>query len=469
MLAGRMRHGDNQGNSACCAPGSVQWMTAGRGIVHSEMPEQEDGLMWGFQLWVNLPAKDKMSAPRYQDIDPERDSRSRTARGGRVRVIAGELGDVAGPVAGVATEPAVSRHRAARGRGLRARRCRRAQRVRLRVRGRCRSARRRRAARRARRARRAERGRSALTLSADAQGARVLLVAGRPLQRAGRALRPVRDSDDEVLAAIWASHGEGAVEADALDYWLVLADQFERRGIRRQDVFERAIAIIDAGEDLSMLEELEAEPKTIAERRKETTNLAERLRDPRPAKPRRPLKKPQPLLLEPGEALTWPTDRGDSINPYVPEESLWKLGGFTQDGWGFGIVTEAGHQFHVLAYYAVQVLKWRRAERPSPELAVHCPRSAYHYGTISKLHLKRARVERLGRVPDEAIGPPPEPEVARRSARQAALEDIGLSARVRPRRLEHLGLADLKFVFPAPSGTPLDPDEPDQRPEPAKT
>ncbi len=273
-------------------------------------------------------------------------------------------------------------------------------------------------------------------------------------------------SNDEVLAEIWASHGKGAVAADALDYWLVLADQLERHGIRRPDVFERAIAIVEAGEDAAMLADLEAEPRTIAARRKETTKLLARLRDPRPARPRRPLKTPQPLLLEPGEALTWPTDRGASINPHVAEHLLWKLGGFTQDGWGFGIVTAAGHDYHVLAYYAVQVLKWRRAERPSPELAVHCPRSAHHFGTIDSLHLKRARVERLGRVPDEAIGPPPEPDVARRSARRAVLEDIGLSAA--------FGLdawntfwQDLKFAFPAPLGTPLDPDEPDQRPAPA--
>ena len=57
MLAGRMRHRDNRGNVGLLRPGSAQWMTAGRGIVHSEMPEQENGLMWGFQLWVNLPAK----------------------------------------------------------------------------------------------------------------------------------------------------------------------------------------------------------------------------------------------------------------------------------------------------------------------------------------------------------------------------------------------------------------------------
>jgi redox-sensitive bicupin YhaK (pirin superfamily) len=105
MLAGRMRHHDNQGNSGLLTPGSVQWMTAGRGIVHSEMPEQEDGLMWGFQLWVNLPASDKMSAPRYQDIAPERIPGITPADGVRVRVIAGQLGEATGPVSGVAVEP----------------------------------------------------------------------------------------------------------------------------------------------------------------------------------------------------------------------------------------------------------------------------------------------------------------------------------------------------------------------------
>ncbi len=105
MLAGRMRHQDNQGNSGLLTPGSVQWMTAGRGIVHSEMPEQEDGLMWGFQLWVNLPASDKMSAPRYQDIAPDSIPSVQAANGVRVRVLAGRFGDSVGPVSGIAVEP----------------------------------------------------------------------------------------------------------------------------------------------------------------------------------------------------------------------------------------------------------------------------------------------------------------------------------------------------------------------------
>jgi redox-sensitive bicupin YhaK (pirin superfamily) len=105
MLAGNMRHGDNQGNTGLLRAGSVQWMTAGRGIVHSEMPEQEDGLMWGFQLWVNLPAKDKMTAPRYQDIAPEQVPRLQPADGVELRVLTGRVGEVSGPVTDVATAP----------------------------------------------------------------------------------------------------------------------------------------------------------------------------------------------------------------------------------------------------------------------------------------------------------------------------------------------------------------------------
>ena len=71
MLDGRMRHKDNHGNEGVLEPGAVQWMTAGRGIVHSEMPEQREGRMRGFQLWMNLPAKDKMTAPNYQEFGGE--------------------------------------------------------------------------------------------------------------------------------------------------------------------------------------------------------------------------------------------------------------------------------------------------------------------------------------------------------------------------------------------------------------
>jgi redox-sensitive bicupin YhaK (pirin superfamily) len=105
MLEGRMRHRDNQGNEGLLVSGSVQWMTAGRGILHSEMPEQEAGRMSGFQLWVNLPAARKMTAPRYQDIPPEQIPSITPAPGVKVRVVAGKLEETTGPVQGIATAP----------------------------------------------------------------------------------------------------------------------------------------------------------------------------------------------------------------------------------------------------------------------------------------------------------------------------------------------------------------------------
>ncbi|MEX1364349.1 MAG: pirin family protein [Nannocystaceae bacterium] len=105
MLAGSMQNKDSVGNTGNLRPGSVQWMTAARGIIHSEMPKQEDGLMWGFQLWVNLPAADKMGDPRYQDIAPEEIPEQVLPQGGTVRVVAGRFGEAVGPVGGVATAP----------------------------------------------------------------------------------------------------------------------------------------------------------------------------------------------------------------------------------------------------------------------------------------------------------------------------------------------------------------------------
>jgi len=105
MLDGRMRHKDNHGHEGVLVPGAVQWMTAGRGIVHSEMPEQQEGRMRGFQLWLNLPAARKMTDPAYQEFGPERIPAVSPADGVHVRVIAGQVGAVTGPVAQPATQP----------------------------------------------------------------------------------------------------------------------------------------------------------------------------------------------------------------------------------------------------------------------------------------------------------------------------------------------------------------------------
>ena len=107
MLDGRMRHRDSVGNVGLLEPGSVQWMTAGRGIIHSEMPEQQAGRMAGFQLWVNLAAADKMTPPAYRDIAPEAVPVCTLDSGVSVRVIAGEALGVSGAVTRPTTEPIV--------------------------------------------------------------------------------------------------------------------------------------------------------------------------------------------------------------------------------------------------------------------------------------------------------------------------------------------------------------------------
>ena len=105
MLHGVMHHEDSTGNGGDIGPGSVQWMTAGRGILHSEIPRQEDGLLWGFQLWVNLPAAQKMRDPRYQEVAAEKIPEVELDGGGLVRVIAGDLGGVSGAVRDIVVDP----------------------------------------------------------------------------------------------------------------------------------------------------------------------------------------------------------------------------------------------------------------------------------------------------------------------------------------------------------------------------
>jgi redox-sensitive bicupin YhaK (pirin superfamily) len=105
MLEGRMRHRDSAGHEGSITSGGVQWMTAGRGVVHSEMPEQDEGLMEGFQLWLNLPAQDKMRAPWYRDIPAADVPRFTLDSGAAVQVIAGNTHGVDGAVRRDVTEP----------------------------------------------------------------------------------------------------------------------------------------------------------------------------------------------------------------------------------------------------------------------------------------------------------------------------------------------------------------------------
>ncbi len=105
MLAGEVNHRDSIGNSGTIGPGDLQWMTAGRGILHEEMPKTRQGRMEGFQLWVNLPAKDKMMTPRYRDISADQIPVVEEDSGAVIRVVAGEVDGVRGPVRDVIADP----------------------------------------------------------------------------------------------------------------------------------------------------------------------------------------------------------------------------------------------------------------------------------------------------------------------------------------------------------------------------
>jgi redox-sensitive bicupin YhaK (pirin superfamily) len=105
MLHGSVKHQDSMGNSGIIKGSEIQWMTAGSGIIHSEMPEQDKGLLWGFQLWTNLPAAHKLMDPRYQDIARDKIPEVSLNDAVTVRVLCGELGKVKGPVRDIVVDP----------------------------------------------------------------------------------------------------------------------------------------------------------------------------------------------------------------------------------------------------------------------------------------------------------------------------------------------------------------------------
>jgi redox-sensitive bicupin YhaK (pirin superfamily) len=105
MIEGKMLHEDSLGNSGTIENGDVQWMTAGSGIIHQEMPNRSNGMMMGFQLWANLPSSNKMMHPRYQDVKESEIPEVVTESGAKVRIICGKIDGTCGPVTEIVTDP----------------------------------------------------------------------------------------------------------------------------------------------------------------------------------------------------------------------------------------------------------------------------------------------------------------------------------------------------------------------------
>lgn len=119
VIEGEVRHGDSLGNKGTIASGDVQWMTAGSGIIHEEMPREYDGLMQGFQLWANLPADEKMMKPRYRDVEAASIPTVNVSDGVHVKVVAGEIAGQKGPVTDIVTDPSYLDVRAEQGKSFR--------------------------------------------------------------------------------------------------------------------------------------------------------------------------------------------------------------------------------------------------------------------------------------------------------------------------------------------------------------
>ena len=237
---------------------------------------------------------------------------------------------------------------------------------------------------------------------------------------------------DRLLELLCETEPVAARETEDEDhtvFWLVVADQFAKRGIACAGARDAALAIIDEGRDLAMKRRLGMDEAGLRQRGKRLAELRARLAAPPPTKPRSVLKKPQPYLFEAGEVFVFPTSLGHCINPYFPDKD--KVVHWRQDGWGAMIVAERGRAFDFLAWYRPLVAP--AATRDKPDLGVVQGMQDWlldRPGTMTPLHKTRMELERVGALPVDQ-GKLARLFPARPSGVSAAVSDISLSNRLR--------------------------------------
>ena len=207
---------------------------------------------------------------------------------------------------------------------------------------------------------------------------------------------------DRLLELLCETEPTAAREAEDEDhtvFWLVVADQFARRGIACAQARDTALAIIDEGRDLAMMRRLGMDEAGLRKRGKKLAELRAGLAAAPVAKPRSVLKKPQPYVFESGDVFVFPTSGGSSINPYFPSKDQIP-GDWRQDGWGAMIIAERGRAFDFLTWYRPLTAPAATRDKPSlqaleglKEWVLERP------GTITPLHKKRMELERVGAVP----------------------------------------------------------------------
>jgi hypothetical protein len=240
----------------------------------------------------------------------------------------------------------------------------------------------------------------------------------------------------EILCETEPTAANNRNDEEHTTFWLILADQFAKRGIDYKPVRDRAIQIIDGFEDQAMLEKLGAKPDDIRRRRKALLELRARLAATPISKPRTVLKKPQQLLMEAGDIIIYPTCAGRCINPYFASKELDKHYAkagpvpWAQDGWAAAVIVDCGRAFEFLSWYRPLTLAQARNEKPTPESLrgdvlwrLELP------GTCSKTHFKKMELEKIGSFPldpDKFKNTFP----GLRSGQSAAVSDISIANRL---------------------------------------
>jgi len=200
-------------------------------------------------------------------------------------------------------------------------------------------------------------------------------------------------------------------DPDHTTFWLVVADQFARRGIVSNAARERALSIIDDDRDIAMLAKLGMQPPDLKKRKKVLQEVRARITAPPSRQPRPVLRNPQPYLMDVGDVLIYPTCEGRCINPYVKSKELIKRWDpetktsvpWARDGWAAMIIVDRGRAFEFLTWYRPLTWVHATAEKPSMEIMRQDrPWKFESPGTCSALHCKRMELEKIGAVPLDA-------------------------------------------------------------------
>jgi hypothetical protein len=208
----------------------------------------------------------------------------------------------------------------------------------------------------------------------------------------------------DILCSTEPSAADNPGNEDYTTFWLVIADQFAKRAVACDHVSSKAVAIIDSGADLAVLEKLGTKPSDLRKRQRMLLDLRARIvAGPTTSKPRTVLRKPQPLLMEVGDVLIYPTCEGENINPYYPSREKkihyarngpmsWK-----QDGWGAMVILDCGRAFEFFAWYRPATLAETKAEKPTLDSL----RGAMLWnlelpGTCSESHFRKMELEKIG-------------------------------------------------------------------------